>query len=191
MYRRQLVASFGALFLRTLSGCSTFQSDGPDQPFRFNASVFNTTPTADRPPVIQVEVTNIGNNPHILTITNDSFPFATAQATTSGSTLVLNEELPDTRGNECWSGTPRVLPRIDGQQFAPGESLTGKYAVLNAEDNEECWPAKTFEFTETYYLDPKDPNSTEQGTQFEWGFAVAVNEDSSITIQDREITTGK
>ncbi|WP_152436350.1 hypothetical protein [Halosimplex carlsbadense] len=141
--------------------------------------------------MIQIKVTNTGNNPHILTITNDSFPFATAQATTSGSTLVLNEELPGTRENGCWNGTPQVLPRIDGQQFSPGESLTAKYAVLNAEDNEECWPAKTFDFIESYYLDPKDPNSTEQGTQFEWGFAVAVNEDGSITTQEREITTEK
>jgi len=191
MNRRQLVAGLGGTILGTVSGCSAFRSADSDQPFRFEASLVNVNPTADRPPIIQIEVTNTGDNSHTLTISNQSLPFATSQATTSGSTLILEREIPDSRNSNCWIGIPRGLPAVDSREFTSDESVTAKYAVLNAEENNVCWPAKTFNFTESYYVDTNTPNNSEQDAQFEWGLSVTVRENSSITIQDRETTTAK
>lgn len=190
MYRRRVVATLGTAVCGTFAGCGAFRSPDSDQPFRFRATVVNETPTPERPPVVGITVTNTGDNSHVLTIANDSFPFATSEATANGGSLVLEPESVATRERGCWRALPRTLPRVSGRRFAPDESVTAEYAVVNHADGDDCWPAGAFEFTETYYLDPANPDTIEGGSEFEWGFTVVVDEPPSISVRDPRPTTG-
>lgn len=191
MHRRQVIAGIATSAGVVLTGCTALQSDSsdnpstdPDQnPFQFQATVVASDPSNQKPPVIQIKVTNTDSTGHTLTISNDAFPFATAEASTSEKSLILTEEIPSKRDGDCWTGYAKVLPRISGRKFSPKESVSNKYAVLNSKDNEDCWPTGSFEFTETYYLDPESATSTEEGTAFTWGFTVVVNQDGSIALE--------
>lgn len=196
--RRQLLASVATTSGVILTGCSGLQSGdsttpAPESgeptptgtnPFRFHAAVTTATPSSDSPPKVQVEVKNTDSQAHTLTIADSSFPFATPQATSSGQSLVLAEEILTGRENGCWQGSAEVLSEPSGRSFDPDESFSRTYSVVNPPDAAECWPTGSFEFTEMYYLDPETKDSTDSGTQFTWGFTVTVAEGGTITLTE-------
>lgn len=194
MLRRGFLGALALPVAGSLPGCSTVQSsetpssagstEQAPRPFGFAATVVTERPSTESPPVIRVGIKNEDATSHILTIPNNAFPFSTASASTAGNTLVLEETIPETRDGECWTGHAKKRPMVSGKRFAPGESVSREYAVLNSPKPASCWPPGKYEFIETYYLDPENDHSKTGGTEFEWGFTVTVKKDTSIAIHE-------
>lgn len=155
----------------------------PGEIFGFDVSIVQVHPTEVSPPVIEIAVTNQGDETHVLTIANHAFPFATPEST-GDTTLLLEEDVPTTREGECWSGVAKQLPMYSGHEFTSGETVTREYAILNPTNQDACWPPGEYRFMQTYALNPKTPNTTDGGTPFEWGFTLHLSDDTTLSIND-------
>lgn len=162
----------------------TSTSVAPETIFGFDVAVVQETPTTEHPPVVQISVVNQRDSTHVLTIPNHSFPFASPEGTGDDASLILSAEIPSARDGDCWTGTWKVLPMIDGHRFTPGDAVSRTYAVLNAESSGTCWQPGQYEFTQTAYLDPNNPYTTDGGTEFDWGFTIQIHDDTTISVAE-------
>lgn len=163
---------------------STSTTVSPETVFGFDVTVVQETPTPDQPPVIQISVMNLSDSPRVLTISNHPFPFASPEGSGDDASLILSEDVPTGREEDCWTGPWKQLPMISGHQFSPADTVSREYAVLNPENHETCWPPGRYEFTQTYYLDPDAPTTTDGGTEFDWGFTIQVHDEATISIAE-------
>lgn len=162
----------------------TSTTAAPEIVFGFDVAVVQETPTTEHPPVVQISVVNQSDSPHVLTIPNRPFPFASPEGAGDDASLILSAESPSARDGDCWTGTWKVLPMIGGNRFTPGDTVSRTYAVLNAESPGTCWQPGHYEFTQTYYLDPNNPDTTDGRTEFDWGFTIRIHDDTTISVAE-------
>jgi len=154
-----------------------------ESPFRFDVEVVTPEPTPDSPPIVRITVTNEDDESHGLSIGDSKFPFGSNLGTRPEAGVVLVTDWEDREG-PCWTGKPRALPGINGEQFDPGESTSVRRAVMNRSQTktpEACWPRRTFLFTQKYILGPPDSVSSGKG-DFAWGFWVRVTDGPAIQV---------
>lgn len=199
MRRRALLATLGTTLV---TGCSARQIDGPDRspggqtetttgadaveesPFGHDASVVQATPTAERPPTVRITVRNEADAEHTLTTANYTFPFTDRTGEGDDQTsMLLTADVPSTRRGECWRSLPRHQPMINGKAFAPGESVSRKYAVQNPKSERVCWPPGEYAFVQTYYLNARDPGSIEGATQYTWTVTLTVTDAPAVRVE--------
>lgn len=156
-----------------------------DSPFAHEARVLEARPTAERPPIVEISVRNADDRPHSLSTANYSFPFTTrtGHAVDGDEGMLLTPNVPSTRDGSCWRDTPRLMPAFNGRAFAPGESVSARYAVQNHEDAAVCWPAGTYEFPQEYHLDPESPNTGQGGTEYTWRLVLTVTDEPAVTVE--------
>jgi len=191
MKRRPFLSGISLTLSGSVAGCNSIRKSRSSPPFAFDVSMIKPYPTDQRPPILQIKVTNIHDVAHSLTISDNAFPFATSEATKSGSSLVLDPDIPTDRKNKCWRGIQKSLPEISGQKFEPNESVSAEYAVLNGDTAGDCWPKKTFKFQEQYFVDTDNINSIDGGTEYNWEFLLQVTSDKSISIKSQKTVTSQ
>jgi len=189
--------------IETPSGRSTATAATVEPPFRFEVGVERSDPTVETPPVVRTSVTHVGDQPRPLTFPGLDPPTTKAIGvdTSASEAVNANDEngllLVDTdagrRDSACWSA-PRIFHAIRGTRtFRPGESAQRRHHVVNVRDTEdgvaECWPTGTFEFAWGYTRYPAVATPTtggavhpDEGTAFEWGFRLRVDERSSVRL---------
>lgn len=194
MRRRQFLQAT-PLGITLIAGCNTqaepddipqtTSSNNSGIPFQFGVEVSEAKPSRQSPPIILVKIKNTDNTDHILTISNNDFPFGSPGSNKKdGHSLLLSSDVPHQKEGDCWRGDWKSEPMISGMKFGPEDSTSEKYAILNPREQTRCWPIGTFEFRDTYYLDPPDTNSKASENKFEWGFGIKISENKTISVSN-------
>jgi hypothetical protein len=186
MRRRRLLVVLGAVLGGTTYWTVGAREAGADS-LSFEVSIVNERPTRAKPPVVRISVQNVDNEMHTIRIPNKGFPFATPlpDGAGAGRTIVLDERIPSNRNGDCWTGRGITLPASSEATLFPGEKRSDEYAVMTLTTDDEtaaCWPPGSYTFTEHYGLDPEESDSP----GIEWGFTLAVDQDGSIEVDERD-----
>lgn len=144
----------------------------PDGPFE-HAVEFQRQPSEPEPAKLTVRVRNADTVPHRLQTNYYAFPFPDGWGERVGgdAALVLTGHEPE-RKHGCWRAQNVGQPAIRTVDFEPNESVQATYALVNHVDNDDCWPAGTYEFSQRYGLDPENAGDAEK--TYTWGFDVVV-----------------
>lgn len=179
--RRQLLASGVAGTAAVLGGARLSGAVDPtlgvadvsvpdDVPFEHAVTLVDDG-SDERPPLLDIAVTNRGEREYTLQVNAWRLPFVPAMSGSRDLGVDFASRIDIDNGEgRCWSTRPVPVGwLVDSRTLAPGSTIADRYALLSNERAVLCFPPGTHRFTGGYWWGPSDDPSREYGWSFDIG----------------------